>query len=402
MKLVFFSNYLNHHQVMVADELYKLIGKEFAFVATMPVDKDLLKGGVDYSTKRDYCVRAYSSEQDYNNAIQLALNAEVCVFGADALEYEKNRALESPEGLSFEISERWLKRGWLNLASPRILKRFIYYYRYFKKAKFNRLAAGAFTAQDDKKLGVYKGRSFKWGYFTEVSSEVSGFFDKRSGRADYMFHASGKSNETLSKIEENSGCAIRLMWCARFIDWKHPEMPIRLAMKLKDAGYDYHLDMYGDGALRPAMEELSREFNVAEYITFHGNIPNSEIHQAMRDHDIFLFTSDRQEGWGAVANEAMSEGCVLVGSDEIGAVPYLVKHKETGMIFRSGDQDSLYEQVKYLLDNPDVRKQISKAGRESMVKLWSPANAAKSLLRLIKDIQAGHETSIVEGPCSKA
>ena len=154
--------------------------------------------------------------------------------------------------------------------------------------------------------------------------------------------------------------------------------------------------------MRPAMEELSRELNVAEYITFHGNIPNSEIHQAMRDHDIFLFTADRQEGWGAVANEAMSEGCVLVGSDEIGAVPYLVKHKETGMIFRSGDQDSLYEQVKYLLDNPDVRKQIAKAGRESMVKLWSPANAAKSLLQLIEDIQAGRETSIIEGPCSKA
>ena len=72
------------------------------------------------------------------------------------------------------------------------------------------------------------------------------------------------------------------------------------------------------------------------------------------------------------------------------------------MIFRSCDLDSLYEQVKYLLDNPDVRKQISKAGRESMVKLWSPQNAAKSLLQLIKDIQAGCETSITEGPCSKA
>ena len=117
---------------------------------------------------------------------------------------------------------------------------------------------------------------------------------------------------------------------------------------------------------------------------------------------IFLFTSDRQEGWGAVANEAMSNGCVIVGSNKIGAVPYLVKNGVTGMIFRSCDLDSLYEQVKYLLDNPNVRKQIAKAGRESMVKLWCPANAAKSLLQLIEDIQAGHETSIIEGPCSKA
>ncbi len=72
------------------------------------------------------------------------------------------------------------------------------------------------------------------------------------------------------------------------------------------------------------------------------------------------------------------------------------------MIFRSCDLDSLYEQVKYLLDNPDVRKKIAKAGRESMVKSWSPQNAAKSLMTLIEDIQTGRETSIIDGPCSKS
>ncbi len=401
MIINFYSNFLNHHQVLIADAMYSLLGANFHFVATLPRNEKELKGGEDYSN-RPYCILAGESEEAHKQAALCAESADVCVFGACSQEYAVIRAKKNPNGLSFECGERWLKRGLLNVLSPVLRQWWVNYMRYYRKANFYKLCSSAFAAHDDELLSCYKWRHFKWGYFTEVPSEVSGFFDKRSGRADYKFHASGKSNETLSKIEENSGCAIRLMWCARFIDWKHPEMPIRLAMKLKDAGYDFLLDMYGDGMMRPAMEELSRELNVAEYITFHGNIPNSEIHQAMRDHDIFLFTSDRQEGWGAVANEAMSEGCVLVGSDEIGAVPYLVKHKETGMIFRSCDLDSLYEQVKYLLDNPDARKQIAKAGRESMVKLWSPANAAKSLLQLIEDIQAGRETSIIEGPCSKA
>lgn len=399
MTITFFFNYLNHHQVLVADAMYEMIGNDFHFVATCPRDPKELKGGMDYSN-RPYCKLSTESENGLCEAHRLNIESDVCVFGAGNLNWENERSKTNK--LSFEVSERWLKKGWRNVFSPRLIKWWLLYQFKLKRKPFYRLCSSAFTAHDDGLLGCYKGQHFKWGYFTDVPSDVSSFFDKRSGRADYKFHDSGKCNETLNNKPETTERPVRLMWCARFIDWKHPEMLIRLATKLKDAGYDFYLDMYGDGVLRPAMEELSRELNIADCITFHGNIPNSEIHQAMREHDIFLFTSDRQEGWGAVANESMANCCVLVASDAIGSTPYLVKHKETGMIFRSCDLDSLYEQVKYLLDNPEARKKISKAGRESMVKFWSPQNAAKSLLQLIEDIQAGRETSVEEGPCSKA
>ena len=131
-------------------------------------------------------------------------------------------------------------------------------------------------------------------------------------------------------------------------------------------------------------------------------MPNAEVLQQMRQHDIFLFTSDKNEGWGAVANESMANGCCLVGSDAIGSVPYLVTDGATGMIFKSCDLDSLYEKVKYLLDNPEERQRMSKAGHQRMVELWSPENDAKSLLQLIDDLQNGRPSSILQGPCSKA
>ena len=89
--------------------------------------------------------------------------------------------------------------------------------------------------------------------------------------------------------------------------------------------------MYGDGPLREKMEQLVNELGLRDYVHFMGNVPNEIIHQTMRETHIFLFTSDREEGWGAVANEAMSEGCLLIGADEIGAVPYLVKDGENGV-----------------------------------------------------------------------
>ncbi len=172
--------------------------------------------------------------------------------------------------------------------------------------------------------------------------------------------------------------------------------------ELAMAGMVVKLHLAGGVLMGDSHISLPLMLDVADIVTLKGSRSNSEILKVMQEGDIFLFTSDRLDGWGAVANESIANGCLLVASDAIGSTHYLVKNKETGMIFRSCDLDSLYDRVKYLLDNPDMRKQISKAERESMVKLWSPANAAKSLLQLIEDIQVGRETSFVEGPCSKA
>ena len=386
MKLVFYSNYLNLHQVLVADEFYRLLGDDFRFVATLPRNEKELKGGIDYSV-RPYCILAEESDKANQEAHRLACEAEVCVFGASSQNYAVERAKKNPRGLSFEMGERWLKHGWLTVGSPVFRQWIMNYYRYYRKANFYKLCCSAFAAGDDDRMFAYRNRHFKWGYFTQVENNV--------------VEASDADVSTKGKV--------LILWCARFLLLKHPELVIGLAAKLKNDGYDVAINMYGDEGnvgkhdnpyLRKDLETLIDKLGVADIVTLKGNRPNSEILKAMHDGDIFLFTSDRLEGWGAVANEAMANGCVLVASDAIGSTPYLVKHKETGMIFRSCDLDSLYEQVKYLLDNPEARGQMSKAGRESMVKLWSPANAAKSLLQLIVDLKAGRETSIKEGPCS--
>ena len=122
----------------------------------------------------------------------------------------------------------------------------------------------------------------------------------------------------------------------------------------------------------------------------------------MREHEIFLFTSDKNEGWGAVANEAMSNGCVLVGSSAIGSVPFLLKDGVNGCIFRSGDIDSLTTKVEWLLNHKEERKQISIKAYNTMNNLWSPKQAAERFLKLAECLSKGMETPFIEGPCSKA
>lgn len=134
---------------------------------------------------------------------------------------------------------------------------------------------------------------------------------------------------------------------------KHPESPVRIAAMLKKEGIDFEIDMYGIGPEWNNTKRLVDELDVADCVNLRGAAPNEEIIRQMRSHQVFLFTSDRNEGWGAVLNEAMSNGCAVLASDAIGSVPYLIDDGINGLIYKDGDINDLFMKVKWLSDNPD-------------------------------------------------
>lgn len=378
MRLVFFINYLNIHQVYLIDEFYHLLGEDFRFVATLPRREDQLKGGDDYSN-RCYTILAGECEMAHVQALQLARESDVCVFGACSQEYALERAKSYPDGLSFEVGERWLKRGLINVLSPALRSWYNNYIRYYRHRPFYKLCCSAFAAHDDRMLHVYKGRHFKWGYFTQV-------------------HEYEEPSRPQSSVQK----PLTIMWCSRFLKLKHPELVIQLAAMLKRNGYEVQTDMYGSGPEQEVTMLLCRQMDVNDVVSFKGSAPNEVILQAMRQHDIFLFTSDHNEGWGAVLNEAMSNRCAVVASDAIGSAPFLIRDGKNGLLFKSGQVNSLYEKVVRLIMNPEERRQLAERGYQDMLRVWSPRNAAKNLLQLIDDLKAGRDTSITNGPCSKA
>ena len=100
----------------------------------------------------------------------------------------------------------------------------------------------------------------------------------------------------------------------------------------------------------------------------------------MRESSIFLFTSNRQEGWGAVLNEAMGAGCACVAGDEIGSAPYLIRDGENGFLFKSCNLDDLTKKVRLLLDDVALRKRVSVAAYRTMQDEWSPKAAVTRFL----------------------
>ena len=376
MKLVFYSLILNNHQANVADELWELTGHSYCFVELANLQAEHRKGDTHDYGDCPYLLRAWQSSENYTRAMKLARTSDCCVFsGVQALPFQRERMKLGL--LSFDMSERWLKRGILNLFSPAIMKMFLAYHigRWNRKPIY-KLCCSAFAACDQYKVGTYRGRCYKWGYFTRVEK----FNDKETPRC----------TETSTTS---------FMWCARYLDWKHPELPILLAHRLKDKGYCFVIDMYGSGEYEKAARQLASDLGVTDVVRFMGIKPNDELLADMRKYNIFLFTSDKNEGWGAVANESMANGCVLVASDGIGSSPYLIDDGKTGLLFKSPQTssnidkpdmaalDELCEKVEYLLNNPSKQQEIQQRSLALMQNEWNPRVAAERFRRIRSEIK---------------
>ena len=381
MKLVFFTNYVHHHQVPLADEFYKLLEGHYQYVAMESLPDWLIRGGYDPTIDRPYIVKAYESENEHQYALRLANEADVVIIGSAPEECVAQRIKEGK--ITFRYSERWFKsRPWY-FSGPIAWYNYYRHHIRYKHKPLYMLAASAFTCRDVNTVGAYQNKVYKWGYFTGIEE----------------FQIEILTKLDISNVEQIP----RIMWCSRFLKWKHPELPILLAKRLKNKGYRFQLNMYGSGDELKHTILLATRLNVLDVVSFCGNLPNNEILIKMREHEIFLFTSDRNEGWGAVLNESMSNGCAVVASDLIGAVPFLIDDGINGLIFKSKDLDSLEDKVVFLLKNPALRIQMAQNAIKTMRKIWSPQNAARQFMSLVEALRSNNESLLpVSGPCSKA
>lgn len=382
MTITFFSNFLNHHQLPFCLELIKLVGEDnFRFVACEAIHKERsLMGYEDMNSKYPFVVRAYESIENFNEANQLAKLSDVVIIGAASDVYVLKRIKEGK--LTFRYHERWFKSKPWFLSGPRAWINFYKHHIRFKNKPLYMLAASAYAANDVYAIGAYKGKVYKWGYFTAVPEKI----EVEASELDFS------TSEIIPHI----------MWCGRFLKWKHPELPVQLAARLKADGYKFVLNMYGSGEELEPTKALAQDLHVEDVVVFCGNFSNQEILAAMRRHQIFLFTSDKNEGWGAVLNESMSSGCAVVASNRIGATPFLIQDGESGLIFKSENLDSLYVKVKSLLDDKDLCKHLSHNAYKTMAKIWNPKNAAQRFIQLVEALNNGDDTPFIDGPCSKA
>ncbi len=365
--IVFVSNYYNHHQAPLSKALFSLTNGQYRFIATKNITEERIKLGWESDTEE--FVMQYS--QTPEECQMLIDSADVVLFG----------------GIPYKLIKRRLKKGLLTfLYSERIYKKkcakwkhilhsLRFYNAYGKYSNMYLLCASAYAATDYDEIGIFKGKSYKWGYFPKINEYDS-------------------IDRIIESKEPNS-----LIWVARMIDWKHPELPIMVAKRLKAEGYSFNLNMIGTGIMENQMLQMVENENLQDCVHLLGAMKPEQVREYMEKSQIYLFTSDRQEGWGAVLNESMNSGCAVVANYDIGSVPYLIQNGENG--FSYTNEEELYKLVKDLLNNESVQKVVGRNSYKTITEVWNANNAAMRFLQMIDKIVLHGECTLFDsGPCS--
>ena len=382
MKLTIVSNYINHHQIPMSNELYQKLGSDFAFIQTSPMEEDRVKMGWGSEVQNIPYLRL--SYEDPKGCADLIMESDIVVFGGVEDESYIKPRLNAGK-IVIRASERLYREGQWKSISPRGRKKKYEDHTQYADAQVYLLCHGAYVASDFEIVHAYPDKKFVWGYFPAVNTyDLKNLFFRK-------LHV------------DNSGkTQVRILWAGRFLKLKQPEYAIKAARYLKSQGISFHLDMVGGGELEERLKHMTEQYQLEAEVTFHGFQPPQNVRRYMEESDIFLFTSNYLEGWGAVLNEAMNSACAVVAGHGIGAVPFLIKHRENGLVYKTGDFKEFQAYVFRLCKDADLRKQLGTNAYHTIINAWNPKAAADRLYRFSEGLLKGEVIPEMTGPLSVA
>ncbi|MEX0750109.1 MAG: glycosyltransferase family 4 protein [Dehalococcoidia bacterium] len=122
------------------------------------------------------------------------------------------------------------------------------------------------------------------------------------------------------------------------------------AFARSSAAESCELVIAGDGEDRAALERYAQEAG-APNVRFTGHLPQAGL-MALLDESLFTVTpSEWYENAPLSVMEAAARGRAVIVSD-LGGLPELVKHGETGLVFRAGDTPALAGAIDELAGDP--------------------------------------------------
>lgn len=377
MKITTVSNYINHHQIPLSNQLYLRLGEDYRFIQTEPMEEERVRMGWGKELGECPYLRCFYEKE--KECRELIAESDIVIFGGVEEESYIEERLAAGK-IVIRSSERLYKDGQWKAVSPRGLVKKYHDHTRYRKSPVYLLCDGGYVASDYHIVRAYPGKMFRWGYFPK--------------QMDYDIEKLLQEKE--KKIPE-------ILWTGRFVPFKQPEYVVKLAERLKKEGSKAHITMIGGGELEAEVASGIEAGNLQDMITRVEFQPPAVIREYMEKADIYLFTSDYGEGWGVVANEAMNSGCAVIASHAAGATPFLIRNGQNGLIYRNGDFEEFHASVKSTLEQPELRTRLGREAYQTIADLWNPSNAAEALLEICGQLMEKGDFDFREqGPMSRA
>lgn len=174
-----------------------------------------------------------------------------------------------------------------------------------------------------------------------------------------FFTASYYLEEIDSYKQRNFDKPLRAIFVGTMGSNKRPFEAVQLINKLRKAGLDIVLEMFGDG---PQMEDIKwyrKENGLLDYVILRGNQPANIVKEAYKRSDLVILLS-KSEGWPKVIAEGMFWGAIPIVT-QVSCVPWMLDNGSRGILVDNPDKINTTQLIKQLEDSASLQKMSNAA-----------------------------------------
>jgi glycogen(starch) synthase len=145
-----------------------------------------------------------------------------------------------------------------------------------------------------------------------------------------------------------------------------------------------NLTIIGTGPEEKNLRRLTAELALDRQVTFAGQKSGAALAEILNRHRVLVVPSRWAEPFGIVALEGIACGCVVVGSEKGGLKEAI---GPCGLTFENENVSALAEQLKRLLNDPNLQTSLRQRAAEHLAKFQADAVAA-AYFRLMRKMFA--------------
>lgn len=183
------------------------------------------------------------------------------------------------------------------------------------------------------------------------------------------FHKSAylpKLQGCFNKNKKRVNNKIQLAFIGQFIERKNIDMLIKLVLSKEWAKLIGEVEIYliGDGKLEGSLDVP----NNVKILYAQGH---NQVLDKLEEIDVLLLPS-YFDGWGAVVNEAISRGCALLLSPQVGAGEMFLKNGENGYLISVDNYLDIIVRIAKWIETPLLLERMQSKSFELFEKLHNP------------------------------
>ena len=177
----------------------------------------------------------------------------------------------------------------------------------------------------------------------------------------------------------------RIGYVGRLVTEKGIPVLFEAAKKLRDDGLSFHLALIGDGAEREHLESEARRLGLQDRTSFMGYLSGAAFEEAVRALRVVVMPSQWEETAGLAVMEKMMRGGLVIVAD-IGGLSEVVG--SAGLKFAPGDVETLYTQLRLVLENPAIVGTIRSAARARALKHFNRDAMIQNHIGLYRELSS--------------